>query len=54
MKIAVFSDTFFPQINGVSRVLGKYLDYMDKREIEYTLFVPEKDERPYKGTIWAA
>ncbi len=51
MKIAIFSDTFFPQINGVSRVLGKYLDYMDKNGIEYILFAPEKDERPFKGTI---
>ena len=51
MRIAVFSDTFFPQINGVSRVLGKYLEYMDKKDIEYSLFVPDKQERVYDGNI---
>lgn len=51
MKLAVFSDTFFPQINGVSRVLGKYLDYMDEKGVEYTLLVPEKEEQLYNGTI---
>ncbi len=51
MRIAVFSDTFFPQINGVSRVLGKYLEYMDKKDIEYSLFVPDKQENVYNGNI---
>lgn len=51
MKLAIFSDTFFPQINGVSRVLGKYLEYMDANGIEYTLLVPEKEEQSYNGTI---
>lgn len=51
MKLAVFSDTFFPQINGVSRVLDKYLEYMDCKGIEYTLLVPEKETPAYQGTI---
>lgn len=44
MRIAVFSDTFFPQINGVSRVLSYYVDYMNNNSIEYLLFVPEKEQ----------
>lgn len=51
MKLAVFSDTFFPQINGVSRVLDKYLEYMDCKGIEYTLLVPEKETQNYQGKI---
>lgn len=51
MRVAVFSDTFFPQINGVSRVLGKYLEYMDKKNIEYLLLVPEKNQEEYKGNL---
>ena len=51
MRIAVFSDTFFPQINGVSRVLEKYLEYMDEKDIEYSLFVPDKQESVYNGDI---
>jgi len=51
VKLAIFSDTFFPQINGVSRVLGKYLDYMDEKGIDYTLLVPEQEGALYNGTV---
>ncbi len=51
MRIAVFSDTVFPQINGVSRVLAKYLEYMDDKNIEYMLFVPEKKSANDKDNI---
>ncbi|MFA9558342.1 glycosyltransferase family 4 protein [Evansella sp. AB-rgal1] len=41
MRIAIFSDTYAPEINGVARTLKRYTDYLDKSGIEYRLFVPE-------------
>ncbi|GAE37086.1 glycosyltransferase family 4 protein [Halalkalibacter akibai] len=41
MRIAIFSDTYAPEINGVARTLKRYTDYLDKMKIEYKLFVPE-------------
>ncbi|QDP40365.1 glycosyltransferase family 4 protein [Radiobacillus deserti] len=40
MRIAIFSDTYAPEINGVARTLKRYTDYLEKRGIEYRLFVP--------------
>jgi len=42
MKIAIFTDTYFPQVNGVSKYLEEMQDYMDRNDIEYRLFVPQK------------
>ncbi len=44
MKIAVFTDTFLPEINGVTKTLGKMKDHMDKGNIEYKFFVPGKED----------
>lgn len=41
MRIAIFSDTYAPEVNGVARTLKRYTDYLEKRGIEYRLFVPE-------------
>lgn len=41
MKIAIFSDTFSPQINGVTNTLGKLVRYFQERNIEYKIFVPK-------------
>ncbi len=40
MKIAIFTDTFLPQINGVTNTLSKMKDYMDQRDIEYMFMIP--------------
>jgi glycosyltransferase involved in cell wall biosynthesis len=40
MRVAIFSDTFLPQINGVTKTLAKLKDYMDKQGIGYKFFVP--------------
>lgn len=44
MKIALFSDTFSPQINGVTNTLDKLLKYFEKNNIDYKVFVPMYDE----------
>ncbi|KPU46294.1 GDP-mannose-dependent alpha-mannosyltransferase [Oxobacter pfennigii] len=41
MKIAIFTDTFLPQINGVTNTLDKLIKYYDKRGIGYVVFAPD-------------
>ncbi|HEY5560879.1 MAG TPA: glycosyltransferase family 1 protein [Clostridiaceae bacterium] len=40
MKVAIFTDTFLPQINGVAKTLGKFAEYMDANSIDYRIFAP--------------
>lgn len=40
MRIAIFTDTFLPEINGVTKTLSKMKKYMDEQEIEYKFFIP--------------
>ncbi|WP_175987576.1 glycosyltransferase family 1 protein [Bacillus sp. Marseille-Q1617] len=44
MRIALFSDTYHPQVNGVAKTLKRLTDYFEKRGIEYKVFVPETEE----------
>ncbi|MCO7126982.1 glycosyltransferase family 1 protein [Sporolactobacillus shoreicorticis] len=46
MKIALFTDTFTPQINGVAKTLNHLTKYFDRKQISYTVFAPlnVKDE----------
>ncbi len=46
MKIAFFTDTFFPQINGVTNTLGYLSAYLTKRGIEHLFFAPEYPQEP--------
>jgi glycosyltransferase involved in cell wall biosynthesis len=41
MKIALFSDTFSPEINGVTKNLDKLVNYFANKGIEYLIFAPE-------------
>jgi len=45
MKIAIFTDTFSPQINGVTKNLDKLLNYFSTNEIDYLVFAPETAPR---------
>lgn len=51
MKIAIFTDTFLPAINGVTKTLGKMKEYMDKKGIEYRFYVPGKEKNMTGNTI---
>ncbi len=44
MKIAFFTDTFTPQINGVTKTLDRLKNYLDEKKIEYIFFAPENHE----------
>ncbi len=48
MKIALFADTFYPQVNGVANTLNKLVQYYEEKGIEYKIFVPKYDEEQMK------
>ncbi|MCA1055748.1 glycosyltransferase family 1 protein [Rossellomorea aquimaris] len=45
MRIALFSDTYHPQVNGVARTLKRLTDFFEKVGIEYKVFVPETQDK---------
>lgn len=45
MKVAIFADTYLPQINGVTNTLNKLIQYFETTGIEYKVFVPKYDEQ---------
>jgi glycosyltransferase involved in cell wall biosynthesis len=45
MKIAIFTDTFAPDVNGVARTLKRFTNYMDSYGIEYLVFAPESTNK---------
>lgn len=44
MRIALFSDTFFPQVNGVALTLKRLVDYLHGHGISLEVFVPGPGE----------
>lgn len=42
MRIAIFTDTFSPDVNGVANTLENYLTYLEQSEHEYLFITPEK------------
>ena len=40
MKVAFFTDTFLPQINGVSNTLGYFSKYLTQQKIAHVFFTP--------------
>ena len=41
LKIAIFSDTYFPQVNGVAQTLKRLTNHFDNRQIAYQVYSPE-------------
>jgi len=41
MRLAIFTDTFIPQINGVSYSLIKFADHLKQSDIPYLIFAPD-------------
>jgi glycosyltransferase involved in cell wall biosynthesis len=42
MRIAIFTDTFLPQVNGVANTLRKLGDYLEAERIEYIFIAPDQ------------
>lgn len=43
MRIALFSDTYFPQVNGVALTLGRLAGHLERRSIPHEVFAPHCD-----------
>lgn len=41
MKVAVFTDTFLPQVNGVARTIGRLADALTKQDIPCMVLAPD-------------
>ncbi len=46
MRILYFTDTYFPQINGVTNTLDKLVKYLDKTDHKYLFFAPYYENSP--------
>ena len=44
MKVAIFTDTFTPQVNGVARTFQRFVEHLEQQSIDYQLFVPQSRE----------
>lgn len=51
MRIAIFTDTFFPDVNGVARTLKRLCDHLDDRSISYRLFAPKTSRNETTAAI---
>jgi glycosyltransferase involved in cell wall biosynthesis len=51
MKIALFTDTFLPQVNGVTNTIHRMIDYFKKENIEYKVFAPRYDDQAMPETV---
>lgn len=47
MKIAFFTDTYDPDINGVARTLKRFTDYLKDQDISFKVFAPKTDSSDY-------
>jgi hypothetical protein len=50
VKVAIFTDTFLPQINGVTNTLNKLIEYYEANNIEYSHLI--MIQRKTKVTIY--
>lgn len=50
MRIAIFTDTFHPDINGVARTLKHLTHYLDRQNITYKVFAPDSLSNEYVST----
>lgn len=54
MKVALFTDTFLPDVNGVARTLAKWVRYLENQGVSCKVFAPQCGESPgtdYNSTM---
>ena len=55
MKVALFTDTYKPQINGVSNTVERMIEYFSAHGVEYQVFMPkyakEKDDQHFHHSL---
>lgn len=40
MRVALFTDTYLPDVNGVSKTLARWVNYLQKNNVEVRVFAP--------------
>ncbi|WP_345241661.1 glycosyltransferase family 1 protein [Pontibacillus salipaludis] len=45
MRVAFFTDTFTPQVNGVAKTLQRFVNYLDDQDVEYIVFAPDGNQQ---------
>lgn len=50
MKIAIFTDTFYPDINGVAGTLKRLTNYFEDQNITFKVFAPDSNSNQYHST----
>ncbi|MGI8315441.1 glycosyltransferase family 4 protein [Halobacillus mangrovi] len=51
MKVAIFTDTYIPQVNGVSQTLKRLVSYLEREKIEYRLFAPQTKDNAFHSEL---
>lgn len=46
LRVAIFTDTFVPQVNGVAHTLRRLVDYLKTRAVPHIVFAPEDGPAP--------
>ncbi|MBB3108701.1 glycosyltransferase involved in cell wall biosynthesis [Paenibacillus phyllosphaerae] len=41
MRLALFTDTYEPEVNGVARTLGRWVDYLRRKGVPVQVFAPD-------------
>ncbi|MDR0670348.1 MAG: glycosyltransferase, partial [Treponema sp.] len=57
MRIAYFTDTYSPEVNGVTNTLSRLGTYLDEKHIHHTIFAPAyeyDDPPPHRGNRQSA
>lgn len=53
MKVAIFTDTFHPQVNGVANTLVRLTSYLEQTGHDYIVFAPEAyPDTTYSSNIY--
>src|SRR5215510_7481452 len=50
MRVALFTETFLPKIDGIVTVVCLLLDHLDKRDIETVIVAPKMGVERYNNT----
>lgn len=51
LRIAYFTDTYYPEINGVANTLSRLHQYLDDNQIQHIFFAPEYKEATAEDNI---
>ena len=52
MRIAYFTDTYYPEVNGVANTLSRLHEYLDRQGIEHIFFAPEYADEAVEREIF--